>query len=89
MKAFYLCDDPIGIKPQSMVAFVYAPDKPRFFASLFKLDPTKPMPEMDYSGCSVLFKHMDGDERLHYYLLATVQNIDNANDQKLTDALME
>jgi hypothetical protein len=72
-----------------MVSFVYTPDKPRFFASLFKLDPAEPMQEMDYYGCNVLFKHMDGDEQLHYYLLAAVQNIDNANDQKLTAAVKE
>ncbi|HLX91702.1 MAG TPA: hypothetical protein VKR32_08465 [Puia sp.] len=61
-----------------MVAFVFTPDKPRFFASLFKLDATEPMPEMDYSGCSILFKHLDGEGKQHYYLLATVQNIDKA-----------
>jgi hypothetical protein len=89
MKAFYLCDDPIGIKPEGMVAFVYTPDKPRFFASLIKLDPAEPMPEMDYSSCSILFKHMDGDDKLHYYILATVQNIDKAANSQLTAALKE
>ena len=89
MKPFYLCDDPLGIRPEGMVGFVYTPDRPRFFATLLKLDPGRPMPAMNYAGCNVMFRFEPGDGTREFYLLGTVQNIDKVSDNKLTDALKE
>jgi hypothetical protein len=89
MKAFYLCDDPLGIKPDGMIGYVYTPDRPRFFATLLKLDPSQPMPSMNYAGCNVMFRFEPGDGTKEFYLLGTVQNIDKASVDTLTDALSE
>ncbi len=91
MKAFYLCHDPIGIMPEDMIAFVFTPDKPRFFAALKRLDATKPIPEMDYSGCNILFRYYTVEKEMQFYLLIVSGggNIDRTSPSKLTAALKE
>ncbi len=91
MNAFYLCHDPIGIMPEGMIAFVFTPDKPRFFATLIQLDTQKSVQDMDYAGCNVLFRYYTVSKEMQFYMLLLTSggNIDKAQHAKLNGALHE
>jgi hypothetical protein len=84
MTHYFLCHNPMGIKPEGFVDYIYNSHRPRFFAGLLELDPDKPVPDMDYEGCNVLFSYTTATGVKKHFILIASQNIDKASEKKLT-----
>lgn len=86
--AFYLCDDPKRDIPGGVAAYIYAEEKPRFFAILMTLDENTPASKISYSGTTVMFRHfIPGENELAHYLLMVRDNLDNAKYEELSAKL--
>lgn len=90
MEHFYLCNNPGYDVPDGILTFIYSAAKPRFFASLIRLDGHLSLREVSYMGISLMFYFQaPGDERPMVYLLRISDNIDDAEYDELADILEE
>jgi len=77
MKRFYLCNNPDEELPPGVLTYIYGAVKPRFFATLTKLDGSIPLASIAYVGITVLFYfRAPGDEQVYPYALRVTDNID-------------
>jgi hypothetical protein len=90
MKRFYLSEDPIEELPSGILTHVYGADKPRFFASVSRLDDSVPLQSIAYLGISFMFYFRAPDDAKAYaYLLRVTDNIDDAVHHDMLDILKE
>jgi len=90
MEHFYLCSNPGYAVPDGVLTFIYGSAKPRFFASLSRLDSGLPLREISYMGVSLMFYFRSpGDERPFAYLLRVSDNIDKVGYDELAGVLTE
>jgi len=88
--SFYLCDDPKRDMPGGIVAYIYANEKPRFFAMLMALNDDTPVTKINYGGATVTFRHfVPGTDELPHYLLMVSDNIDKAKYEELEPKLKQ
>ena len=87
---FYLCRNPGFDVPDGVLTFIYGSSKPRFFASLSRLDSSLSLKELSFMGISLMFYfHAPGDDRPFAYLLRVSDNIDKAGYDELAEVLGE
>lgn len=90
MKHFYLSNNPRQELPDGVLTFIYSAEKPRFFASLSRLDSSLPLKELCFMGISLMFYfRAPGDDRPFAYLLRVSDNIDKAGYDELAEVLGE
>jgi len=90
MKRFYLSDDPVQELPEGVLTHIYGADKPRFFATVSRLDGSLPFTEIAFLGVSFMFYfRAPDDDKAYAYLLKVTDNIDEAVHHDMLDILKE
>ena len=73
--------------PPGRVAYIYHADSPRVFVSVIEIDLTKPLEDMSFKGCNILFGYNPGDGSRRVFLMIVMQG--GARDVDTTLALLE
>ena len=89
MSTFFLCHNPLSVPAEDRAGYIYHYTKPRFFAHLLTIDPTRSaLRHIHYSGANIMFVYIRGDGLQQLFALVVDQNIDRATT-KLPVALKQ
>jgi hypothetical protein len=73
MPNFFLCHNPLSKMPPGRVAYIYHADSPRIFVSVIEIEFGKPLNDLNFKGCNILFGYNPGDGSQRLFLMIVMQ----------------
>lgn len=83
---FLICDNPLGIYQSHFVTSIYHESKPRFMASLFRIDPEN-FVELTLNGINYPFMYVRGDGYQQMFVLIIWDMRDRSTTTKFSQLL--